>query len=98
MKKAATLLTIAAIALAASIAHAVGQADRPAGIGEKDWIPISERLGFVLDQQAIQPTANQSRQVLIAPPERISAEHLPPAKGYFVVKTSAGWQRIVISD
>jgi hypothetical protein len=98
MKITAALLAIAAIACVATIAQAVDQADRPAGIGEKDWIQISERLGFVLDQPGIQPGANQSRQVLIAPPDRVSAELLPPAKGYFVVKTPGGWQRIVISE
>lgn len=98
MKLKATLLAAAAIALVASIAQAVNQADRPAGIEEKNWIQVSERLGFVLDQKGIQPAANHSRQVLIAPPERVSAELLPPAKGYFVVKTSGGWQRLVISE
>lgn len=92
------LLIVAAIVFAAGMAQAIDQPDRPAGVAEKDWVQISERLGFVLDQQGIQPAANQSRQILIAPPERVSAELLPPAKGYFVVKTPGGWQRIVISE
>ena len=82
----------------ATIALAIDQADRPAGIAKEDWIQISERLGFVLDEQAAQPAANQSRQILIAPPGRVSAELMPPAKGYFVVKTSEGWRRIAIAE
>ena len=88
----ATIFFIATTALASE------QADRPVGISKEHWIQISERLGLVLDEQAVQPAANQSRQILIAPPEHVSAELLPPAKGYFVVKTPEGWRRIAIAE
>jgi hypothetical protein len=87
-----TMLFVATIDLAGE------QADRPAGISKEHWIQMSERLGFVLDEQAAQPAANLSRQILLAPPEHVSAELLPPAKGYFVVKTSEGWRRIAIAE
>jgi hypothetical protein len=91
-------LTFVAVLFVAAIALANEQPDRPAGISEEHWIQISERLGFVLDEQAVQPAANQSRQILLAPPEHVSAELLPPAKGYFVVKTPEGWRRIAIAE
>ena len=91
-------LAVVSLLFAATIALANEPADRPTGIAKEHWIPISERLGFVLDEQAVQPAANQSRQVLIAPPDRVSAELLPPAKGYFVVKTPEGWRRIPIAE
>ena len=91
-------LVFVALVLSATIALATDRADRPTGIAKEHWIQISERLGFVLDEQAVQSAGNQSRQVLIAPPEHVSAELLPPAKGYFVVKTSEGWRRIAIAE
>ena len=100
MKKIAWLgmVAIAAVALAAYAVVAAEQQDRPPGVAVRDWIPISERLGFVLDEKTVWPSANSSQQVLIAPPDVISAEHMPPAKGYFVVKTALGWRRVVIAD
>ena len=94
----ATKFALVAVLFVAAIALANELPDRPVGISKEHWIPISERLGFVLDEQAVQPAANQSRQILIAPPEHVSAELLPPAKGYFVVKTPEGWRRIVIAE
>lgn len=97
MKKIAWV-GIAAVALAAYAVVAAEQQDRPTGVPERDWIPLSERLGFVLDEKSVWPSANSSRQILIAPPDVLSADHMPPAKGYFVVKTPLGWRRVVIAD
>lgn len=88
----------AMVAFFACMVGAAERQDRPAGVAEKDWIHISERFGFVVENTTVWPLANSSRQVLIAPPETVSAEHMPPAKGYFVVKTSAGWRRVTIAE
>jgi hypothetical protein len=93
----ATKFALVAALFVAAIALANELPDRPAGISKEHWIPISERLGFVLEQ-AVQPSANQSRQILIAPPEHVSAELLPPAKAYFVVKTTEGWRRLAMAE
>ena len=93
---------ICAVVLAATFtAHAALSADahdRPAGVEAQDWLPISERLGFVVVAEKGAHVVSGSRQVLLADPERVSAELMPPKKGYFVIKTNAGWQRVVVSD
>lgn len=77
---------------------AVEDADRPAGVEPQHWLPISEGFGFVVVAERAAPITPGSRQVLIADPERVSADLMPPKKGYFAIKTKAGWQRVVISD
>ena len=96
MKKIAWV-GVAAAALAAYAVVAAEQQDRPAGVSGQDWIQISERFGFVVDEKPVWPS-NSSQQILIAPPDVLSAVHMPPAKGYFVVRTALGWQRVVIAD
>lgn len=97
MKVFAASTLLATGALAAHPAVAAEPADRPAGVEERNWIVISDRLGFVVDEQRAIPSAIGSRQILLAPPESVSAELMPPAKGYFVVKTQTGWRRVVIA-
>jgi hypothetical protein len=80
------------------IASANDAKDRPSGVEGKNWISISDRFGFVIDEKGARPSANSSRQVLIAPPEAVSAELMPPAKGYFVVKTATGWRRVAMAE
>lgn len=94
---AASLLMV--VALGTAVANASDHADAPAGVSPSHWIPVSDRLGFVLEEHSPSATgAAQSEQILIAPPEKTSAKLMPPAKGYFVVKTALGWQRIAISE
>ena len=72
--------------------------DRPAGVEAKNWLPISDRLGFVVEAEKEWPRIiGGSREVLLADPDAVSAELQPPKKGYFVIKTEAGWQRVVVS-
>ena len=84
------LLSIAALALASLITmHYVFGADapdRPKGVGASNWIPVSARLGFVME-----PTVNSGgdRQSLLV---------TGPIHGHFVARTSAGWQRIAIDN
>ena len=100
MKTLATLALSLAAAFVTQHAAAADSADRPAGVEERHWIPITERLGFVVLAQKKQfpPPFPVNREALVPPPESISAELMPPEKGYFVVKTSTGWRRLVVTD
>jgi hypothetical protein len=98
MKTLATLFLIAAAILATHLVSAAGRNDRPSGVAEARWIPISERFGFVIEPSDSTSAANQSRQIPVVPPEAVPAELRPPLKGYFVVKTDAGWRRLVAAD
>ena len=95
MKTLAVLVLSLAAILAIQSVSAADNADRPAGVEERHWIPISERLGFVV-------LAQKPPQVRITavplPSGIVSAELMPPEKGYFVVKTSMGWRRLVVTD
>jgi len=90
-------LALGAIALTVLVASAAEQQDRPAGVEEQHWIAISDRFGFVVQEARAEPGGNSSRQILIAPPDVVSAVLMPPTKGYFVVKTPMGWRRVVIA-
>lgn len=94
MKTLAMLVLITAAILATHLVTAAARNDRPSGVAEADWIPISERLGFVITPTDSLPAANQSPQLLLIPPEAVPGELRPPLKGYFVVRTDAGWQRL----
>jgi hypothetical protein len=98
MKKLVTLALIAAALLTAHLVAAAVRSDRPLGVAEHDWISISERFGFVLDQKSPAGTLIDSRQLLIVPPDVLVPELMPPVKGYFVVKTDAGWRRLTAID
>jgi hypothetical protein len=95
MKTLITLVLIVAAILTTHLVTAAGPGDRPHDVEETHWIPISERFGFVVAPKTPMADARLSRQILVAPPEVLSAEHMPPLKGYFVVKTEAGWRRLV---
>ena len=86
MKTFATLLLIAAAALAANLATAAGENDRPLAVEEVNWIPISERLGFVVTPDPHERAGHSA----------LSVELMPPLKGYFVVKTAGGWRRMSV--
>jgi hypothetical protein len=96
MKTLAMLVLIAAAILATHLVTAAARNDRPFGVAEADWIPISERLGFVMTPTDSLSDPNQSRQLLLIPPEAVPAELRPPLKGCFAAKTDAGWQRLVV--
>ena len=56
------------------------------------------KFGFVIDEKNAYPPPNSSHQILIASPDAVSAELMPPAKGYFVVKTATGWRRVAMAE
>jgi hypothetical protein len=84
---AATLLILVSV-LAVHFATGASAGDRPAGVTERNWVPVSEKMGFVVTTPEIHaPIAD--RQILLL---------TPPAEGYFMVRTEFGWQRITIKD
>jgi hypothetical protein len=97
MRASIFLTLLVATMLSQSVSFAADEGDRPAGVESKDWMPISERFGFVVVSEKDLPRAvGGSRQLLLADPDRLSAELQPPKKGYFVIKTQTGWQRVVV--
>ena len=92
-------LMLAMLICGASSAVAVEPADRPASIDPKQWIKISDGFGFVVVEATQRPEGTRtSPQVLLVDPAAVSAQHSPPKKGYFVIRTAAGWQPVVLTE
>jgi hypothetical protein len=96
--RTSVVLVVLLLTLLASAAPAVEPSDRPDHVDARQWIRISEGFGFVVVEQPGTPQGAQSRQLLLADPSKVSAQHMPPKKGYFVIRTSAGWQPVVITE
>jgi hypothetical protein len=62
--------------------------NRPPGVAERNWVPVSDRLGVVLAESPKAPMA-VSPQVLLLE---------PPVGGYFMVKGRFGWIRLVVVE
>jgi hypothetical protein len=60
---------------------------RPPGVAEKNWLPVSDRLGIVLAERAGPTTVNPHTLLLT-----------PPIGGYFMLKGPAGWTRLVVIE
>jgi hypothetical protein len=84
MKAIAAILLVFASVLAVHFASGASPGDRPAGVNNENWIPVSDKMGFVVTSSHPFP-----------PPAVMLA---PPAEGYFMVRTGNGWQRIIIQD
>jgi hypothetical protein len=61
--------------------------DRPPGVESRNWIPVADRLGFVIEPLPYPLSAD--RQALLVK---------QPLRGYFSAKTPAGWQRLAIDN
>jgi hypothetical protein len=85
---AASLLVLASI-LTVHFALGASSPDRPAGVNAENWIPVSDKMGFVVTnpQSALGALVTKDRQPLLL---------APPAQGYFMVHTGITWQRIII--
>jgi len=90
MKAIAASLLILSTALAVHFADGAPTPDRPAGVDAGHWIPVSDKMGFVVTTPGV-PGAivTTDRQPLLL---------MPPAEGYFMVHTGDTWQRLVIQD
>lgn len=81
---------LAATLVVSPSVHTADAPDRPPGVTKNAWIPISDRVGFVVVAPNKGPVRNLSPEVLMV---------APPVTGYFMVKgASGGWRRIVIVD
>jgi hypothetical protein len=92
MEKAMQKLLAVAVLLLASImtVHYVLADDtsgRPNGVDAKNWIKVSDRLGFVFESSGY--PGGGSGQILLAK---------QPLRGYFTAKTPGGWQRLTIEN
>jgi hypothetical protein len=85
---AATLLILASV-LTLHFANGASSPDRPAGVDDRDWIPVSDKMGFVVTTPHTYPLAPLDKQPLLL---------APPAEGYFMVHTGNVWQRLTIRD
>jgi hypothetical protein len=94
------LATSAALAADPAKKTALGAdlGERPIGVEAQDWIPISDKLGFV-----VVSTIRDSKVHYEGPPPGERTRPLfsgvmppPPAVGYFMAKTSEGWRRLVV--
>lgn len=84
-------MAVAAVSLA-GVAVVSGQIapNRPQGVSEKQWFPISDRLGFVvLPPPAVIAAGSPDPDVLMVK---------PPVEGYFMVKNNTGWSRVAITE
>lgn len=92
MKGSALVGLILAAALAASpFVHSADAPSRPPGVARAAWIPINDRVGFVIVPAAKGPgLLRSSPQALLL---------TPPVSGYFMVRgTSGEWTRMVIVE
>jgi hypothetical protein len=91
MKAIAASLLILGTVLAVHFAIGASSPDRPAGVDARNWIPISDKMGFVVTTSEGYPGAlvTTDRQPLLL---------APPAEGYFMVRAGDRWQRIMIKD
>ena len=98
MKASVFVAFVFATVSATHASFAADHEDRPAGVEAQHWLPVSDRLGFVIvPEKHWPPAVGGSRELLLADPDGVSADLQPPKKGYFVIKTEAGWQRVVVA-
>jgi hypothetical protein len=108
MKMLISIASIAASAFCANLSAAaeptdppafnVDAGERPIGVDVKDWIPVSDKLGFVVVKvEAPKRDKNQYAAPRDAVP--LIARHASPpapAGGYFMIKTADGWRRVIV--
>ena len=89
MKAIATSLLILASVLTIHFALGASSPDRPAGVDAQHWIPVSDKMGFVVTTPRFYPPVVSDAEALLL---------ADPAEGYFMVRMGNGWQRIIIQD
>ena len=91
MKVIYTAVLIIVSGLAVHLALGASGPDRPAGVDAWHWIPVSDRMGFVVTMSEGYPGAlvTTDRQPLLL---------APAAEGYFMVRAGDHWQRIIIQN
>ncbi|HEY6620184.1 MAG TPA: hypothetical protein VIY68_11595 [Steroidobacteraceae bacterium] len=89
MKPIAAVLLILVSVLTIHFANGASPPDRPAGVAERDWIPVSDKMGFVVTSPHLYPGPGGDSQVLLL---------TPPAEGYFMIHNRNGWHRIIVEN
>jgi hypothetical protein len=89
MKAIAASLVVSVLAV--HLATGASSPDRPAGVAAENWIPVTDKMGFVVTtpQSSLGARVTTDRQPLLL---------TPPAEGYFMVHTGNVWQRIIINN
>jgi len=62
--------------------------NRPPGVAERNWVPVSDRLGVVLADPSTAPRDISPTTTLLT----------PPMGGYFMVNGRSGWTRLVVVE
>jgi hypothetical protein len=90
MKPIAAAILILASILTIHFALGASSPDRPAGVDAQHWIPVSDKMGFVVTTPSIpgRRVTTDGQPLLLASPE----------EGYFMVHRGDVWQRITIKD
>jgi hypothetical protein len=91
MKTIYIVVLVLLSAFAIHFANGASSPDRPAGVAAENWIPVTDKMGFVVTtaQTSLGARVTTDRQPLLL---------TPPAEGYFMVHTGNVWQRIIIQD
>jgi hypothetical protein len=91
MKRYLMIGVAVAVVSLAGAAVVSGQAapDRPQGVSAAQWIPVSDKLGFVVLPSVSIGLGSADPDVLLGK---------PPVEGYFMVKNNSGWSRIAIAE
>ena len=89
MKTISLALLIFASLLFLHFALGAASTDRPTGVAAQDWIPVSDKLGFVVVPPDVRAVVTPDKQPLLL---------TPAAAGYFMARTEHGWQRLVIVE
>lgn len=106
----ASILLVTTSMVLSSTVGAGPPADRPSGVAESDWVPISSSLGLVLvHPRRVGDSTNDCAcykkglcgscaPVSVGPPDTTILLLAPPTEGYLMVKRGSGWVRLVIVD
>jgi hypothetical protein len=83
-------IAIAVVSLTgAAVVSGQTTSNRPQGVSAKQWIPISDKLGFVVLPSASIGSGSADPDVL---------QVKPPVEGYFMLRNNSGWSRIAIAE
>jgi hypothetical protein len=89
MKSVAAVFLICASILTVHFAAGAAATERPSGVAASNWIPINDKLGFVVMSPETYPVATPDKQPLLL---------TPAASGYFMARSGVVWQRLVIVE
>jgi len=84
MKVIYTAVLIIVSGFAIHLALGASGPDRPRGVDAQNWIPVSDKMGFVDTSPHPFPPADAMLE--------------PPTEGYFMIRNRNGWHRIIIQN